>query len=65
MERRDTPVWKAKIEEKIPDKIMIGLQKAFSKAFYLIFEKDPPLLKRPTAESLSRKIFRLGTMRLK
>ena len=37
-EKKSDPAWKGKLEEKIPDKVMSGLQKAFSKAFYLIFE---------------------------
>ena len=38
-EKKSDPAWKGKLEEKIPDKVMSGLQKAFSKAFYLKFDK--------------------------
>lgn len=37
-EKKSDPIWKEKLEERIPDKAMSGLQKAFSKAFYVIFE---------------------------
>ncbi len=45
-ERKTTPVWKSKLEEKIPDKVMLGLQKAFLKAFCLIFEKGSVLIEK-------------------
>lgn len=38
--------WKGKLEEKIPNTVMMGLQKAFSKAFYLIFEKGPAIIEK-------------------
>lgn len=34
------------IKEKIPDKVMAGLQKAFSKSFYLIFEKGSAIIEK-------------------
>ena len=37
---KDNPLWKAKLEEKIPDKVIIGLEKMFCKAFSLINEKS-------------------------
>lgn len=37
-EKKLEPAWKKKLEERIPEKLLSGLQKAFSKAFYLIFE---------------------------
>lgn len=43
-EKKKEALWKTKLEEKIPDSIMAGLQKAFSKAFSLIFEKGKSLL---------------------
>jgi len=45
-EKKTTPIWKEKIEKKIPDKVMAGLQKAFSKAFYLVFEKGSVLIEK-------------------
>lgn len=59
MEKRDTPVWKAKIEEKIPDKVMIGLQKAFSKAFYLIFEKGSAIIEKTYSRESIEKDFQI------
>ncbi len=40
------PAWKEKLEDKIPEKAMAGLQKAFSKAFYLIFEKGSVMIEK-------------------
>lgn len=46
LEKKKEPIWKGALEEKIPDKIMAGLQKAFSKAFYLIFEKGNVIIEK-------------------
>lgn len=40
------PKWKSELENKIPKKVMTGLQKAFSKAFYMIFEKGSVLIEK-------------------
>lgn len=45
-EKKKETLWKAKLEEKIPDRIMAGLQKAFSKAFSLIFEKGNIIIEK-------------------
>ena len=45
-EKKKEVLWKAKLEERIPGKIMAGLQKAFSKAFYLIFEKGNIIIEK-------------------
>jgi len=45
-EKKTTPLWKTKLEEKISDKVINGLQKAFSKAFYLIFEKGVVIIEK-------------------
>lgn len=45
-EKEKEVFWKAKLEEKLPDSIMAGFQKAFSKAFYLIFEKGNIIIER-------------------
>lgn len=45
-EKKSVPAWKEKLEEKIPDKVMAGLQKAFSKAFYLVFENGAALIEK-------------------
>ncbi len=36
-EKKTTPAWKSKLEEKIPDKVMTGPQKTFLKAFCMVF----------------------------
>lgn len=38
--------WKAKLESKVPEKTFLGLQKAFSKAFSIIFEKGTALIEK-------------------
>lgn len=45
-EKNSAPVWKQKLEEKIPEKVMAGLQKAFAKAFYLMFEKGTAIIEK-------------------
>lgn len=45
-EKNAEPVWKRRLEEKVPEKVMDGLQKAFSKAFYLIFEKGVDMIEK-------------------
>lgn len=45
-EKKKDTNWKAKLEEKISDKILTGFQKTFSKAFYLIFEKGNILIEK-------------------
>ncbi len=45
-EKKTTPAWKSKLEEKIPDKVMTGLQKAFLKAFCMLFEKGSVLIEK-------------------
>jgi len=45
-EKKNESVWKTKLEEKIPNKVMTGLQKAFSKAFYLVFEKGSNMIEK-------------------
>lgn len=45
-EKKKEAFWKAKLEEKLPDKIMAGLQNAFSKAFSLIFEKGNIIIEK-------------------
>lgn len=45
-EKKKETLWKAKLEEKLPDRIMAGLQKAFSKAFSLIFEKGNIIIEK-------------------
>lgn len=45
--KKDTrPAWKSKLEERVPEKVIDGLQKAFSKAFYLIFEKGVGVIEK-------------------
>lgn len=45
-EKKTEPVWKTKIEEKIPEKVMNTLQKAFSGVFYLIFERGSVIIEK-------------------
>lgn len=59
MEKREAPAWKARIEEKIPDKVMTGLQKAFSKAFYLIFEKGSVIIEKTYSRESIEKDFQI------
>lgn len=58
-EKKKESVWKSKLEEKIPDKVMAGLQKAFSKAFYLIFEKGTIIIEKTYDKESAEKEFQI------
>lgn len=45
-EKSTTPAWKKEIEQKVPEKVLDGLQKAFAKAFSLIFEKGAGIIEK-------------------
>jgi len=45
-EKASVPAWKIQLEDKVPEKVLDGLQKAFSKAFYLIFEKGAVVIEK-------------------
>lgn len=45
-EKKEDAIWKQKLEEKIPEKVMAGLQKAFVNAFYLIFENGTAIIEK-------------------
>lgn len=58
-EKKKEAFWKAKLEEKIPDTIMARLQKAFSKAFYLIFEKGNIIIEKTYDRDSIEKDFKI------
>ena len=58
------PAWKRKLEEKVPPKVLEGLQKAFSKAFFLIFEKGVGVIEGPTTKRPWKMSFVSGSMPL-
>lgn len=58
-EKKTTPIWKEKLEEKIPDKVMWGLQKMFSKAFFLIFEKGGMIIEKSYDKEALEKEFQV------
>lgn len=43
---KTAPVWKTELEKKIPQKVLSGLQKAFFKAFCIIFEKGTAIIEK-------------------
>ncbi|MBD5505563.1 MAG: hypothetical protein HDR09_17945 [Lachnospiraceae bacterium] len=45
-EKNAMPAWKRKLEERVPEKVMDGLQKAFTKAFNLVFEKGVGVIEK-------------------
>ncbi len=57
---KDAPSWKAELENKIPEKVMSGLQKAFSKAFYLIFEKGTVIIEKTYDKESIAKEFQIN-----
>lgn len=52
-------LWKAKLEEKIPNKVMVGLREAFSKALYLIFEKGNVIIEKTYDRDYIEKEFQI------
>lgn len=54
------PDWKTELEDKIPEKVLYGLQKAFSKAFYLIFEKGTAVIEKTYDKDSIAKDFRIN-----
>ena len=56
---KDNPLWKAKLEEKIPDKVIIGLEKMFCKAFSLIFENGNMLIEKTYDKESFEKDFKI------
>lgn len=58
-EKKREPIWKVKLEEKIPPIIMTGLQKAFSKAFYLVFEKGSAIIEKTYNRDFLEKEFQI------
>ena len=38
--------WKAKLEEKVPEKVYTSLEQAFCKAFALVFEKGTGIIEK-------------------
>ena len=43
---KDSPVWKRKLLDKVPEKVKNGLESAFSKAFSAVFEKGSSIIER-------------------
>ena len=37
--RQKTPQWKTNLQDKVPEKVYLNLEKAFCKAFQVIFDK--------------------------
>ena len=45
-ERYEVPAWKAGLEEKLPRKLTEGLERAFARAFALLFEKGTAVIEK-------------------
>lgn len=58
-EKKTVPFWKEKLEEKIPDKVMWGLQKMFLKAFALVFEKGDTIIEKTYDKEAVAKDFQI------
>lgn len=54
------PTWKTALEKRVPEKILTGLQRAFSKAFYLIFEKGAVIIEKTYDKDSIEKDFQIN-----
>ncbi|MGL4791818.1 MAG: EcsC family protein [Anaerotignaceae bacterium] len=57
--KKNIPLWRTQLEEKIPSKVMYGLQKAFSTAFYIVFEKGTTLIEKTYDKDILEKDFKI------
>lgn len=56
---KDTPLWKENLRDKIPDKIMVSLEKMFCKAFSLVFKKGNILIEKTYDKAAIEKEFKV------
>ena len=57
---RTDPAWKIALEKRIPEKVITGLQIAFSKAFYVIFEKGAVIIEKTYDKGSIEKDFQIN-----
>ena len=57
---KTAPTWKVELENRVPEKIIAGLQKTFSKAFYLIFEKGVFIIEKTYDKDSIEKDFQIN-----
>lgn len=58
-EKYAEPVWRRNLEEKIPEKVLTGLQKAFSKVFILLFENGAAVIEKTFDRECLEKEFQI------
>lgn len=57
---KNAPAWKTELEDRIPPKVMSGLQKAFAKAFGLVFEKGAIMIEKTYDKDSLAKEFQIN-----
>lgn len=57
---KTAPAWRIELENRIPEKVMIGLRKAFSNAFYLVFEKGAVIIEKTYNKDSIEKDFQIN-----
>ena len=57
---KTAPASKDELEDRIPEKVMSGLQKAFSKAFGLVFEKGTVIIEKTYDKDSIAKEFQIN-----
>lgn len=57
---KNASVWKTELEDRIPEKVMSGLQKAFAKAFGLVFEKGAAIIEKTYDKDSLAKEFQIN-----
>ena len=63
---KDNIKWKAELEAKIPEKVLISLQAVFKKAFEIIFDKGTAIIEKTyKKEEMARQSLKKHTRRKK
>lgn len=57
---KNTSAWKGELEDRIPERVMLGLQKAFVKAFGLVFEKGAVIIEKTYDKDSLAKEFQIN-----
>lgn len=63
--RQKTPQWKTNLQDKVPEKVYSNLEKAFCKAFEVIFDKGTDWIEKHMTHNLSEMVMRCMILHFK